>query len=667
MAVLQMQRIYICAMKKNRKKILEYLQRQGVIEISETIAENSVFKKADVSSAEVLLKKNITSARDAVVALEKFVPEKKPMLSVLNGRNEVSTKAYDDFYAKYDDTLRVASRINFLVKQIAEQKAEIIKIETQNEILTPWMDLDIPLNFNGTKYTSSFIGSIPSSMSLEMIYELLAESIPVNVDIISTSREQTCVFVLCQKSKADEVSNTLRAVGFTIASNTIDIAPARQKESYEKQIDNFKQQIVFAQEEIESYNTYKSAILFLEDYDTVRAEKYEVISQLMHSKSVFILKGFIPDRDKEFIETELTNKYEAAVEFEQPSNDEEVPVLLKNNAFAEPLESTVEAYSLPGKGEIDPTMTMSLFYYVLFGLMLSDAGYGAIVAGFCGFALIKFRKKLEHPMRKTLKMYFFCGVSTIFWGVMFGSYFGDILDVASATFFEAKVSIPALWFFPVSQPMKMLMFSLAIGIVHLFSGLGMKLYTLLKAKQYKDAFYDVGLWLLILTGSIVLLLSSKIMTDMFAVSLSIPAIVITAAKAVAILSAVGIVLTSGRDSKNPVKRIMKGLYGLYNLTGYLSDVLSYSRLLALGLATGVIASVINAMASMTGSGVVGAIAFTVICVGGHALNLGINALGAYVHTNRLQYVEFFGKFYDGGGRKFNPFSIKTKYYKFREE
>ena len=118
---------------------------------------------------------------------------------------------------------------------------------------------------------------------------------------------------------------------------------------------------------------------------------------------------------------------------------------------------------------------------------------------------------------------------------------------------------------------------------------------------------------------------------------------------------------SGRSKKNPGLRLALGLYDIYNLTGWLSDLLSYSRLLALGLATGVIAQVINQMGSMAGDGVFGAIVFAIVFVVGHLFNLAINMLGAYVHTCRLQYVEFFGKFYEGGGSPFRPFRENTKY------
>ena len=196
----------------------------------------------------------------------------------------------------------------------------------------------------------------------------------------------------------------------------------------------------------------------------------------------------------------------------------------------------------------------------------------------------------------------------------------------------------------------------------MFTGLGMKMYTLIRDKKYKEAIYDVVFWYLLVGGAIVFLLSTEKFASMTGLSFILPAAVGRGAAIAAGIGAVGIVLTAGRSSSNPFKRLAKGLYELYNVTGYLSDILSYSRLLALGLATGVIANVFNKMGSMMGGGVLGAVLFTVIFVIGHTMNIGINLLGAYVHTNRLQFVEFFGKFYEGGGRKFSPFRAETRYF-----
>ncbi|HWT26883.1 MAG TPA: V-type ATPase 116kDa subunit family protein, partial [Mobilitalea sp.] len=297
----------------------------------------------------------------------------------------------------------------------------------------------------------------------------------------------------------------------------------------------------------------------------------------------------------------------------------------------------------------------------------SDAGYGFIMTIGCAVGLIKFKKTLEESMRNTLKMFLFCGISTIFWGIMFGSYFGDLLDTISGSFFGHKVSIPPLWFFPVNEPMRMLSFAMLIGLIHLLTGLGIKFYQLLKQRDYKSILYDVVTWFVLVVSSTFILLSMDMIKGILGISLTMPSFVTKLCEVLAIISAVAIVLTNGRESRNPFKRFLKGAYALYGITGYLSDVLSYSRLLALGLATSIIATVINKMASMTAGMFLGPIFFTIIIVFGHSLNISINALGSYVHTNRLQYVEFFGKFYGGGGRKFSPYGMKTKYYKIKEK
>jgi len=666
MAVLQMQRICICALKENRKPILELLQRQGVIEICDTMPEDSVFKKSNVSVAENLLLKNVAAAKDALVVLDNYAPEKKSMLSSLNGRAEVLVQSYDTFTEKYNVVVHTVNRILALEKSIAESKAEILKFESQAEMLSPWRILDIPLNFSGTKSTGSFIGTLPGTWTLETIYQSLSDLAPINVEIISASKDQTCIFVLCIKDRLDLVSESLRGIGFSYPNSTVDKATAEQLKNIETHISALQKAITTAEEEITSYAKDRNEIRFLEDYETMRTEKYEVISHLLQSKKVFILTGYIPKVEAENITNLLNSKFELSIELEEPQEDEDVPVLLKNNSFSNPLEGTVEAFSPPGKDDIDPTFIMSLFYYLLFGLMLSDAGYGAIMVIGCVFALVKFKAGMEDSMKKTLRMYLFCGISTVFWGIMFGSYFGDIVDVVSASFFGNKITIQPLWFFPVEEPMRMLVFSMLLGIIHLFTGLFIKLYISIKKKDLQTAFYDVIFWLVLLTSSILILLTTQMIGDIFNIRLELPYTVTLVLGVAAILSATGIVLTNGRESKNPFKRFLKGAYALYGISGYLSDVLSYSRLLALGLATGVICNVINKMAGMASGGPIGFIPFILIVVIGHAMNIGINALGAYVHTNRLQYVEFFGKFYDGGGRKFNAFSAKTKYFKFKE-
>ena len=666
MAVLQMQRICICAFKDKRKPILEFLQRQGVIEINDVIPEDSVFRKSDVSAALNALNKTQSTAKEALEILNTYAPQKSSMLSSLNGRTELPVSSYDGFKEKYNSVLHAANEIQSLSKSIAENKAEILKLQAQAEMLFPWADLDIPLNFTGTKSTRGFIGTLPGTWNLELIYEKLANFTPINVDIVSVTKDQTCIFVLCLKEKAEAVSEGLRAIGFSYPSSSVELETQNQMNKLNAQMDNAREEIKKAEEKIISYANLRDDIYFLLDYETMRLDKYGVIGHLLQSKKVFVLTGYIAKNEASKIADAINNKFDAAVELEEPDEKEDVPILLKNNAFSSPLEGTVEAFSPPGKGDIDPTFIMSLFYYMLFGLMLSDAGYGFLMAAGCAVLLLAFRKTMEEPMKKTLRMYFFCGIFTVFWGVLFGSYFGDIVDVVSESFFSHKVSIPPLWFFPVNEPMRMMVFSMLLGIIHLFTGLFIKLYLSIKKHDIKTAIYDVAFWLLLLLSGIIILLSTQMIQDIFGLDLVISSSIVRVCTIIALICAVGIIATNGRESKNPFKRFLKGAYALYGISGYLSDVLSYSRLLALGLATGVIASVVNKMAGMVAGVPLGIIPFILIVVLGHLMNMAINALGAYVHTNRLQYVEFFGKFYEGGGRKFEAFRAKTKYYKIKE-
>ena len=587
----------------------------------------------------------------------------------MEGKKAVSLNDYNSFKEKYEQTIKTANDILAFSKKIAELKAEILRLEAQTQMLLPWTSLDIPLNFSGTKNTKAYIGCLPKQWSMEDIYAALAEYMPVNVEIISSSKEQTCIFVLCQKANAEGVYETLRKLEFSHPNILTDKAPAQLLNDIKKELADKRKAVTETENAIKSLAKYKEDLLFLQDYEQVRVEKYEVIGRLAQSKNVFILTGYIAQKDINKLESELTKDYLLAVEYETPSEDEDVPIVLKNNWFARPLEGVLEGFSLPGKGEMDPTMAMALFYYMLFGIMLSDAGYGLIMTLACGFALLKFGKNMEQSLKNSVTMFFYCGISTVFWGLMFGSFFGDIVDVVASVYYGVT-DLPVLkplWFVPMDKPMKMLTFSMALGLVHLLFGLIMKVYQLIRQKDYIAIIYDALSWFFLIISCTVLLLSMDMIASSFNLNLSIPPIVVKIFTVLALISVVIIVATNGRESKNPFKRFLKGLYALYGITGYLSDVLSYSRLLALGLATGVICNVVNKMASMAGGpGAVGTVVFILIIIIGHALNIAINVLGAYVHTIRLSYVEFFGKFYEGGGRAFNPFNMKTKYYKVKE-
>lgn len=675
MAVLPMSRVSIFGLRKDRKKILEAIQRMGVLEVRTFSGADCGFENIDTSVSQARFTKVRADAQQALEILDRYSPESKSLFASFEGLEKMSLKEYEDRLKKRDVILGEASRIVKLEKEISDFGTEIIKLSGNIESLTPWKALQIPLNFSGTKQTVAFLGSFSESYNEEMLEAVFAESCEkkeqselsraVHLEVISQNDTQTCIMAVCGKALADRTEEVLRYMGLTAPAVTFDSLPAERIKDFEKEIEEAKKRIEENKKKIIEAAVFRNDLKFMVDYFNMRIDKYKVIEQLGQSKNVFALTGYVPKKDVSLLEKELTEKIGAAFDFEDAEGDD-VPVLLKNNGFAAPLEGVLETFSLPGKGELDPTAAMAVFYYFLFGLMLSDAAYGILMVLICAIALWKF-PNMKTGLRKSLKMYLYCGISTTFWGVMFGGYFGDAIQVISSTFFGKEIVVKPLWFSPLDEPMRMLMFSLLVGIIHLFAGLGMKLYSLIRAKQYKAAVYDVIFWYLLVGGAIVYLLSMPMFASMANLSFTLPRTAANIAVAAMLTGAVGIALTGGRSSKNPFKRLAKGLYELYNVTGYLSDILSYSRLLALGLATGVIANVFNKMGSMFGSGVFGAIAFALVFIVGHTLNIGINLLGAYVHTNRLQFVEFFGKFYDGGGEKYSPFRADTGYFEMEKE
>ncbi|MBR5155616.1 MAG: V-type ATP synthase subunit I [Clostridia bacterium] len=675
MSVLPMSKVNIIGLKNDRKKILEYIQKIGILEVKDCQYDAGL-ENVDTAVAQSKFQKVKDDLLQALNILETYDAEGKSIFYILQGKRTFFRSDYEGLVAKREQIIDVARDVLNLKKQIDDKKMQILKLMDQIDELKPWQDLSIAMNIKGTDKTKVVFGTLSENYTKERITLVLKEAgeklgadktvEDLYVDIINTTKVKTHIAVICKKEQLEEVENVLRYIGFIESQIDCDKTPTSKIGELRKKRQEIKSEIYNCEKSIYEAAKFSDDIKFLTDYYTMRIDKYEVIEKLGQSQSTFVLSGFAPTNVVEKLGKALCEKWDVVFEHTVSSEEDNPPILLKNNSISEPLEGVLETFSLPGRGEIDPTVVMSMFYYFLFGIMLSDAGYGVLIVLACSIALWRF-PKMGDVMRRALKMYLYCGISTTFWGVMFGGYFGDAVQVISTTFFNKEVVIKPLWFSPMEEPMRMLMFSLLVGIIHLFAGLGMKLYSCIKAGNLKDALYDVIFWYMLVGGAIVFLLTTKMFTDMAGLNFTLSANVGKVAIGFMIVGAIGIILTSGRSSKNPFKRIAKGMYGLYNVTGYLSDILSYSRLLALGLATGVIANVFNKMGSMFGDGILGGIAFALVFALGHTLNIGINLLGAYVHTNRLQFVEFFGKFYEGGGEKFSPFKVDTAYFEIKND
>lgn len=665
MAKLKMKSIELIAPLEQSKEIVDLLQRMGTVELTDCEEDDALYKLSTgvtVSTFERFL----TAAESAQKTLDKYAPQKKGLikglLSSFDGRKEVEFSDYLKKSDRADDILRECYKINSLEGDIREAEVDNVRCRTAMDALEPWLGLDIPMQSKGTETTAVFVGTFPIEYDVQSLLSALAAAAPdcseVDVDIVSATQERTCAVIFCHRECEKEIFEALRELNFAWPGDPTKHPPKVRYERLRKQIESNDADSCRAQKEIAEFAGSREDIAFVADYFRIQKEKYSALEKLAMTNRVFVLRGYIPEKRVEKVVGALEKSYTVAVEVTDPDREtQDAPVLLENNAFAAPVESITEMYSLPGKDDIDPNPVMAFFYYVFFGLMLSDAGYGLLMVIAMLFA--KAKLKLEPKMKKTVNMFLYCGISTMFWGTMFGSWFGDAPQVIAREFFGKEIGSTAVWFEPVNDPMKLLLYSFLFGIIHLFVGLGVRFYMLWKDGKHLDAICDVVPVYLLVTGAAPL--CAGIIID-------VPTMLTTIGKYLAIAGAVLTVLTSGRSSKNILGKLGGGLYGLYNTaSGYLGDILSYSRLLALGLSTGVIATVINLLGTMPGNKIVKLILFIFVFLVGHTANIAINLIGTYVHTNRLQYVEFFSKFYEGGGRSFTPLKANTKHFRFKEE
>jgi len=366
------------------------------------------------------------------------------------------------------------------------------------------------------------------------------------------------------------------------------------------------------------------------------------------SQHFIVCEGYVR-QDQTVALEEVLQKVATTYELEIIENtDEALPTALKNNKFVRPFETITESFSTPSNTELDPNAAMSIWYWLFFGMMIADFGYGLIL--FVGTLLMLKIKKPRVGFKKLLQVFMYSSVSTMIFGIITGSVFG-------IGFREIIPSLPAIFISPVDDPMLVLIASLVLGVFHIITALVFKALMLIREKDYLGALAEAFSWILILFFGLIFI------TDMLSVIWTKNQVVSTISLGFILLGLVFILVFSGRGKKNPFAWAMSGLGGLYGATSYLSDVLSYSRLLALALSGAVIAFTMNLLAGMVAGSLFGlgyVFAILIILVG-HLFNFAMSLLSAYVHGGRLQYLEFYGKFYQGGGFAFRPLGYELNY------
>ncbi len=656
MAKLTCKLVNIYAPVREKEKLLNRLQELSVMDIETAAQDEQIaqspngFSKTETDEAVRLYERQTGDAEEALKILNTRFPEKKGLLASFEGPPAIGKSEFYLDDKRAGETKQLVARVLENERMIAEQKAEIVRLQTSAEQLKPFEALDLPLSFEGTAQTAAFIGSVAGVYTLESLLSALAQKAPdlaFHAEILSTTQDTTFVFLCCSASLRAEAAEALRTLSFTRPVQTSSKLPSVKIAEKMERVKACEQKIVNCLSEIEEISKSRHDIEIFADFCRTRAETVRALGQIDCTDHTVLIRGYVVENDVEALQKALEKEFTVVLEVCE-ADARRAPVKLKNNAFASPAEALVEMYSLPSHEDIDPTPITGFFYYLFFGMMFSDAGYGLLMILATGFALLKLR--LSQGMRKSCKLFLYCGISTFLWGLLYGSFFGDSIAVFSEAFFGRRVALPALIDPMNGDAVTMLILSIALGLLQVLVALCAKFATALKNGDRAGAFFDAGLWITTWVGIVIAVLGFTLAPFLKKIGIG-----------VVIASVVGLILTQGRDKKNPVMRLFSGIASLYDITGYVSDLLSFSRLMALGLTTSAMSAVFNMLSAMGGKTLGGFVLLIIVFPLGHAINFALNVLGAYVHTLRLQYVELFSRFYEGGGKKFKPFSVKSKY------
>ena len=642
MAIVKMKHLRLVAMQEDREELLHLLQRMGCVEIDEPRVDWSDPAWAELGRPSG---ENLSAARErksaseqALAILKRYAPEKGGMFR----ERPVLTEAQLFEPQACRQAAQAVQSINHAQQRIATLQAQKTKLEGQKAVLAPWLSLDVPLDTESTKEVFIGFGTVPASVDLTALKgALLAESELVELTAAGADREYQYLLLVYHASAEEAVAEIMREHGWSKA-NLRDWkgTAAENDRRIDRELEQTAAALKQAEQELAAQGGQVENIYQEIDRSAVDINREDARSHLLDTQKTFFLEGWIPAEHWEAAQARL-EQFDCAYQAEDPAPEEypEVPVQLKNNWFTRPLNMVTEMYSLPAYGSLDPNPLMAPFFIFFYGFMMADMGYGLVMI-LASLIVMKKVKPNGPTMRYMFPLLGLGGVSTFIMGALTGGFFGDLLPqmamlINPDTSFTA---LPAL-FSPLDDALAVLIGSLVIGLLQIFTGMAVSMYRKFKAGDVMDALCNEGAWYLVFL--------------LFGVG-----VVLGQIKLALIAILVLLVLTQGYGKKGIVGKLM-GIGGsLYNnITGYFSDILSYSRLMALMLAGAVIAQVFNTLGALTGN----VITFFIISMVGNALNFALNLLGCYVHDMRLQCLEYFGRFYEDGGKAFQPMAYDTKY------
>lgn len=659
MAIVTMKKLRLMVVRDQKEELLRELALRGCVELSEIgdrMQEAEERGTVIRENSDVIALKTRQAALDQSLSiLDRYAPAKTPLLSA-----KPEKKAAEFFVSEgIDAAEKTAEEIRAAEDRIKRIAAEESRQRSILESLGPWMDLDLPLNTEGTRRTAVTLGSFSARQPLEAVEAALAQAAEeAQLFRVSDDKSQQYVVLVCMKEAQAAALEALRPFGFTpsaVAGMDGTARECAEKASGTlKALDDEKNDCA---RRIRQAAESREALQMASDRLGTRLALAGAGNRLYGTENVLMAEGWFP-ADKEKQVSSLLNRFDCAYEFSDPAEEEypNVPVKLKNNKFTNSMNMVTNMYSLPSYGTIDANPWMAFFFILFYGLMMADMGYGLVMIA----AAIVAMKKIK-PKEGTLafcQLLLYGGIATFLMGALTGGFFSDIpLQIARLINPDTTwQGLPAL-FSPVRDSNMLLYGSLVLGLIQLNVGMMASFLFKVKHGQTADAIWDIGSLWVILLGAILLALPM--------LGLVSSSVLKTVGIAVLAVGVAMLLFGAGRNSKGIFGKIGAAFGAIYNtVTGWFGDVLSYSRIMALMLAGSVIGQVFNTIAVMPlqkSINPITIVAFLIIFVLGHAINFGLNVLGCFVHDLRLQCLEYFKQFFTDGGKPFTPLTVKPKY------
>lgn len=655
MTISKIKKFHIFAHISIKESLLSELQKLGCVEII-NIEEREEFHNWNSLDDDFSLNSpvNLSNVKFCIDLLSSYRAKKSKGLKSLLAPKKIYS---------YDELVQLEQQYNFqeLFARCKELDNELNQLNLQENRLNAaqqeiqrWLGLDLDLSkIEERKYIKIIPGSITKNNYQNLVSDIEQQVKTSVIKLIAEEKNKLNIAIIILKENQPKLEPILQKYFFEIYkySHTFIGTPKQIIKTINEQLHAITGRREEIRQTLIKLYSENQFIYPLYDLLSIKQEKEDTKKYLKKSAKTIAVRGWIQEKDIPKLEKRLKENFSFYdVSFSEPKEGEVIPIVLSNKAMVRPFEIITELYSLPDYHTIDPTPILSIFYFVFFGLALSDVGYGGAMA-LMSYLAMKYLQ-LGKGAKKFFNLLYYCGVAGILGGILLGSWFGDILNYLPPVFNNLRFFLTQkiALFNPVENPIPLLILSLILGVIQIYTGILIKFTDNVSKGKLTDGIMDQISWLVLITGIILYLVKGML-----------PSVISKISGTAILIGTISIILTQGRAQKNILLKIGSGILALYGITGYLSDFLSYSRLFALGLATGIIAQMFNMLATMIKIPYLGVLFTLVILIVGHTFNLFMSGLGAFIHDARLQYVEFFSKFYDAGGNPFRPFTLKTTY------